>query len=398
MATKEEKELLIEILKFTPRTYRVELGNYGGEVYCGRVDRKVYDYFKEKKIDIEEYTNDWDSELNVPEEFQPFSPGSPYDCDDLVHANGATMDDGNIIEVYDENNDKVWECALNLNTLDDEGIECEEEDSFDSDNLADGEVVFWGAQGEKGLLFGGEFELNAPFDPKQLKLSYANADGWLICNGVEYNGEYIDNNDLSTTGKWGENKWLIGGGEEVYNPQDSWEVPKDGPSPDDWEKSPEFKFKKIKPVHQGWYRCNWGYGTTYGSLYWNGINFVEFNYGKEDVVADASIVYWQGYNWDTTDWDNRPPEPPDVVCDNKKCGWVGMGSDRIEDAEFNDHCPECNGTEFSWIEYDPETAKGRKNREKYCITKEEEVKFIAGLDNALAELTEVELPKGSWPF
>ena len=313
MATKEEKELLIEILKFTPRTYRVELGNYGGEVYCGRVDRKVYDYFKEKKIDIEEYTNDWDSELNVPEEFQPFSPGSPYDCDDLVHANGATMDDGNIIEVYDENNDKVWECALNLNTLDDEGIECEEEDSFDSDNLADGEVVFWGAQGEKGLLFGGEFELNAPFDPKQLKLSYANADGWLICNGVEYNGEYIDNNDLSTTGKWGENKWLIGGGEEVYDPNDTLEEGDEnggagwpsGYYAEDSEEV-EFKFKKYKPAYKGWYRCTWGYGNTFGSLYWDGRVFVEFNYNKPNPVDQKGVVTWTGLTWDTSDWANCP--------------------------------------------------------------------------------------------
>jgi hypothetical protein len=54
-----------------------------------------------------------------------------------------------------------------------------------------------------------------------------------------------------------------------------------------------------------------------------------------------------------------------LVCDNKKCGWVGMGKDRIEDEELNDHCPECNGTEFSWIDYDADTKLGRSNREKY---------------------------------
>jgi hypothetical protein len=101
-------------------------------------------------------------------------------------------------------------------------------------------------------------------------------------------------------------------------------------------------------------------------LYWNGENFVEFDYGKERVVEPKSIVTWQGYNWDTTSWVNRPPVPPDVQCSNKKCGWIGAGSDRIEDDEYNDHCPDCNGTEFDWIDYDPDTAKGRKNREKYC--------------------------------
>ena len=43
-----------------------------------------------------------------------------------------------------------------------------------------------------------------------------------------------------------------------------------------------------------------------------------------------------------------------------------MSEDRITDEDYNDHCPDCNGTKFSWINYDPDTAKGRKNREKYC--------------------------------
>jgi hypothetical protein len=37
-----------------------------------------------------------------------------------------------------------------------------------------------------------------------------------------------------------------------------------------------------------------------------------------------------------------------------------------EDDDYNSHCPECDGTEFEWIDYDPDTAKGRKNRAKYC--------------------------------
>ena len=53
MATIKEQEELVEVLKFTPRTYRIELGAYGGEVYAGRVDRATYEYFKENNIDIE---------------------------------------------------------------------------------------------------------------------------------------------------------------------------------------------------------------------------------------------------------------------------------------------------------------------------------------------------------
>jgi hypothetical protein len=43
-----------------------------------------------------------------------------------------------------------------------------------------------------------------------------------------------------------------------------------------------------------------------------------------------------------------------------------MGSDRVTDDDYNDHCPECEGTEFTWIDYDPDTKEGRANRKKYC--------------------------------
>ena len=78
----------------------------------------------------------------------------------------------------------------------------------------------------------------------------------------------------------------------------------------------------------------------------------------------------------------QPPEPPNLVCDNKKCGWVGMSEERIEDEEYNDHCPVCNGTEFSWIDYDPDTKAGRANREKYCRS----LSDVADLEQALKEL------------
>ena len=43
-----------------------------------------------------------------------------------------------------------------------------------------------------------------------------------------------------------------------------------------------------------------------------------------------------------------------------------MSSDRRTDDDYNDHCPECDGTEFSWIDYDPDTKLGIANREKFC--------------------------------
>jgi hypothetical protein len=80
-----------------------------------------------------------------------------------------------------------------------------------------------------------------------------------------------------------------------------------------------------------------------------------------------------------------------------------MGKDRIPDADYNDHCPECGGTEFSWINYDPDTKEGCSNRKKYC----KEWDPAAALDKIIAvqvdpefepKVGETVAPKGSWPF
>jgi hypothetical protein len=182
---------------------------------------------------------------------------------------------------------------------------------------------------------------------------------------------------------------------ERYEPEEKdWGTPECGVSPDDWEKSPEFKFKNHKPVHPGWYRCNWSYGSTYGSLYWDGKEFGDFEYGKFNPVGQKGVMYWQGYNWDTASWVNRPPEPPNIVCDNKKCGWIGSSEDRVQDEEYDDHCPKCNGTDFSWIDYDPMTAKGRKNREQFCRDWDP----VKALDKIVESMPNDIGTKAKWPF
>ena len=218
MATEQEKEELLQTLKFTPRNYRVEIWGYGGEVYWGNVDRKIYDYFKEKAIDIEQYAGSWEERMwdDVPFEMRPFEPGTPDECDRGGHTAGATFDDASHITVYDENGKEVWSSPLgSVLTANGATFDC-----IDEHYIADyptGTVVFWGGQGEKGTFFGNEFELTAPFDPSKLRVLYEDMDGWELTSGVQYDGEDLDGNDYDTDGKWGENKWIIvGGTEEVY--------------------------------------------------------------------------------------------------------------------------------------------------------------------------------------
>jgi hypothetical protein len=218
MATKKQKQELMDVLKFTPQMVKIEIGAYGGEVYMGTVDRKIYDYFKEHKIDLDQYASDWDNELNVPDEFQPFPPGSAYECDNLFHASGAELSESNEICISNEKGDTIWEHNLGYSDLEESGVTVNEVGGGELIDLCDeNDVVFWGGQGEKGCFFDAEFTLRAPFDPKKLIISYENCDDWYIVTGVEYDGEELDGyGGYSTTGKWSENKWILLNGEEVY--------------------------------------------------------------------------------------------------------------------------------------------------------------------------------------
>ena len=275
MATKKQKQELVDILKFTPITVQVMIQGYGGESYAGTVDRKIYEYFKEHKIDLEEYANDWDENFNfVPDEMRPFEPSQQYDCDNLWHASGAELADLNTISISGPDGD-IWEHNLDHSELEDAGVTVEEFGGCDLDDedIPEGKVVYNGAQGEKGCFFDGEFTLRAPFDPKKLKINYENCGGWYLITTVEYDGEEIDGSGgYSTTGKWGENKWILPGNEEVYEPESiegreefdpeaelekivtpegvdklDWAPLADEPAVTDWFD------KDTKPVHKGEY-------------------------------------------------------------------------------------------------------------------------------------------------
>jgi hypothetical protein len=372
MATQEEQQLLIDTLKFTPRTYKISMCGYGGERVMGTTTQEVWDYCMENQVNLSDIA--WDSdaaeEMDLDVEKLPFYPGSWYDCDSMAHTNGVGRDSGTL-QIEDENGETVFEKSLDdIDGCSDDSPEWNCIDESWIGSRKKGEIVFVGSSNEKGTFFEADLELTAPFDITKLTLCYEEVDGEEIVSGIQYNGEDIDNWGGSTDGKSSDFNMvrLIDdeGNFERYEPEEKdWGHPEYGPSPSDWEKSPKFNFKKHKPVHVGYYNAVWShFGTTYGSLYWDGSNFGEWEYGKFNAIS--GVVSWQGYNWDTSSWVNQPPEPPGLVCDNKECGWVGKSDERREDDEYNDHCPACDGTDFSWIDYDPDTKAGRANREKYC--------------------------------
>ena len=392
-------EQLVEVLKFTPRTYKVTMWGYGGEKVMGTTTQEVWDYCMENQVDLSDiaWNSDAAEDMGLDAEKLPFYPGSWYECDDMGHISGVSRDAGTI-QIEDENGDTVIERPLEDCDGGDDSPELFCDDEVWIGSRAKGEIVFVGSSNEKGTFFEGEIELRSPFDITKLGLHYDEFDGEDIITGLTYDGEDIDNYGGSTDGK--SSDFVMAriiddnGNYERYEPEEKdWGHPESGPGPSDWEKSPKFNFKKHKPVHVGWYNCVWhSFGTTYGSLYWDGKEFGEWEYGK--FIPQSGVDTWQGYNWDTSSWVNQLPEPPNIVCDNKECGWIGMSEDRVTDNDYNDHCPQCNGTDFSWIDYDPDSKEGRANREKFC----QEWDPVASLDKIIKSIPTDIATKPKWPF
>jgi hypothetical protein len=366
-----EQQKLIEVLKFTPRTYKISMWGYGGEKVMGTVDKKIWDYCNDNQVDLSEIA--WGDEDTVEDmgldiDMMPFPPGSWYECDDMGHISGVSRDAGTI-QIEDENGNTVLERSLDSIDGTDIGLSCSDE--VWAGSKPKGTVVFIGTSNEKGTFFEGEIELRAPFDIEKLELNYDEFDGEDIITSVTYDGEDIDNWGGSTDGKSSDMNMVLitddEGNWERYSPEEKdWGHPPHGTSPSDWEKTETFKFKKQKPTIPGYYNAVWkNYGTTYGSAYWDGEQFGEWEHGKFNPIT-GEVISWSGYNWDTSSWVNQPPEPVDAKCNNKKCGWTGMRSDMREDDDYNNHCPECDGTDFDWIDYDPNTKEGRANRKQYC--------------------------------
>jgi len=369
MATKKEQEQLMETLKFTPRTYKISLWGYGGEKVMGTVNQEVWDYCMDNQVNLQDiaWNYDVEEEMGLDPDMLPFPPGSWYECDDMAHVNGVSRSAGTI-QIEDENGNEIIQKSL------DDCDGCEDSPTWCCNDEVwvgmkkKGEIVFIGSSNEKGTFFEGDINLRSPFNIELLELHYDEIDGEEIVNAVYYDGEEIDNYGGSTDGKSSDFNMVRltsdDGEWERYEPgEKDWGHPEFGPSPSDWESSPKFKFKQHKPVYPGYYSLNYGYGSSYSSMYWDGKEFGDWEFGKFHPIDQKGIVTWQGYNWDTSSWVNQPPAPPGFEC---KCGWVGNRDQLVEDEEYNDHCPACNSTDVYWIDYDPETAKGRKNRTKYC--------------------------------
>lgn len=306
MATIEEQEKLMQVLKFTPRTYKIQMWGYGGEKVMGTVDRKVYDYFKQRRLDLSDYAwnSDYAENNNIPADMEPFPSGSWYECDSMAHVCGVARNAGTL-QIADENGDTVYERSLDGIS----GGDYDEpewgggEESWIDENPA-GTVVFIGNSNEKGTFFEANIDLIQPFDITKLTLCYDEVDGEEIINRVEYNGEEIDNWGGDTSGKSSDFAFYISGSQKATG---NWEK---YTNMDDIEYTmTEWFPKKITPVREGVYMVKTAGKNSYThQCKWTGEKWVSSYVDQEDFeLAEAiKIKEWQGLasdpdadpNWD----------------------------------------------------------------------------------------------------
>jgi len=257
---------------------------YGGEYVMGTVERKIYDYFKQRRLSLSDYA--WDSdyadEHNIPEEMQPFPPGSWYECDDMAHVSGVDRNAGTL-QICDENGNTVYERSLeDMDGCSDDSPEIGGGDEAWIDSKDPGTVVFIGVSSEKGTFFESEIELNAPFDVTKLCISYDDIDGNEIVSMITYDGDDLDNNGGSTNGKSSDFGFYIAGSQK----DGKWERYKD--MDDIVYELTEWFPATINPVREGKYIATLETKHEYQVL-WTGEKWVN-DWNEEEV----KVTRWKG--------------------------------------------------------------------------------------------------------
>ena len=219
MATKKQKEELIEVLKFTPRTYTISIWGYGVEHAFGHIpNQDSVKYMEDKELDWEEVMwkdlDEWTEEGHKAADHPLINEEGDYlhdwsDLDNLGRVWGAEHGEYTKVLIQDENGDEVIEFATDTDTLEKHGVDWSWDYEADIDNpesankwIKNGKYVVHTRSVEKGTFFEAEINLTEPFDLTKLKLTGTSINDWCpIIDSVTYADEGLDNYGGDTTGK-----------------------------------------------------------------------------------------------------------------------------------------------------------------------------------------------------
>ena len=292
MATKQEKEELVEALKFTPREITITLWGYGGEVVLGRVSREAYKWWslQDDGITLDDFAFNWSfdeeyPDANVPEHAQFITAGEWHECDNIAHESGVELSDICGMTVTDNlTGEQIFECNLGAAALESHGIETACLYDLETGDAGQGNACFMGQSIEKGTFFEGKVLIRQPFDPRRIELAYNNIEGWCLVSGLTYDGEDVEGTDAyDTRGKGMECSLEYIGEDAETDPYDENTV-----WPESW--ITEWRDATVAPEHDGLYQ------VEVGEWNWRRIWWINEAWRDDHGVPVEGVSKWRGLN------------------------------------------------------------------------------------------------------
>jgi len=228
--TIEDKQELLDTIAGKTYDYLITIWGYGGELVYNKLTKSQYDFWEKEcaKTDEDGYDCDYmfanylfdqeqfeeDCNITIPEEAKIDCEW--YECDDLAHANGVSIENAYIsIDALDIKEDPglfsrgkpIGEIVeqTELQEFITEHKCASTIDEFDLDNHADDNghnYVMYAMSVEKGTFVDCHLQLTKPIDISKLAFEsteYPNGD--TILEGILYDGEYVDYEHGDTNGK-----------------------------------------------------------------------------------------------------------------------------------------------------------------------------------------------------
>lgn len=225
--------------------YRIDPGNYGGELCIGEVDESFVEYWKHEEqedlvdavVSFDEWEDeDMDDTLEDPDG-PPMINGYWHDIDDLEHLNSSYADgewtvykvpaDGEDDWSYDE---EVWTGSPNHLY----GRECYTSEDIDEEYEDQTVPVLVFHSSEKGTFASWFLDTDEEFDPEKLAFGSCETDLAELVDAVYYNKEQLEENYdyCDSTGK--------GYYAQVGYVNKKWHDPKDYYTPEQMEEDGYF--------------------------------------------------------------------------------------------------------------------------------------------------------------
>ena len=204
MATKKQKQQLIDRIKHGVRKYKFSIQRYGGETVVGTITPYQYHYWKNRESELTDYLmgfdrENYEKEHNLPKEAR--FERDWYENDNVAHTNGAPIESGNCLHIdeYDQHEAPIKDAKghyvfrepieLDYKNIQKLGIECvESEDCVDVDHpsLVNQYYLYAYTTNKGGWTTEGMMEIDGELDFKKLKLHYRQIEGSDICHAISY--------------------------------------------------------------------------------------------------------------------------------------------------------------------------------------------------------------------